>query len=108
MSAYQRKTSIKNDCSVERALMVLSGKWKPAILSGLLKSNLRLRDIQIELPEASKRALTQQLGEMIGDGLIAKKDYNEFPRKTEYSLTPLGTKLLEVFAELSKFGDRLQ
>lgn len=108
MSAYYRKTPLKKDCSIEKALLVISGKWKPAILSELLKTNLRLRDIQIGLPEASKRALTQQLGEMIDDGLIAKKDFNEFPKKTEYSLTPLGMQLLAVFKELSKFGDQLQ
>ncbi|WKK67106.1 winged helix-turn-helix transcriptional regulator [Lutimonas zeaxanthinifaciens] len=104
---YQRKTPLKNDCSIEKTLNVISGKWKPAILSEVLKRNLRLRDIQKGLPEASKRALTQQLGEMIEDGLIEKKDYNEFPKKTEYSITALGIQLTTVFDELSKFGDKL-
>ena len=104
---YQRKTPLKNDCSIEKALNVISGKWKPAILSELLKTNLRLRDIQKELPEASKRALTQQLSEMIEDGLIEKKDFNQFPKKTEYSITSLGIQLPPVFNELSKFGNKL-
>ena len=104
---YQRKTPLKNDCSIEKTLNVISGKWKPAILSELLRNNLRLRDIEKGLPEASKRALTQQLGEMIEDGLIKKKDYNEYPKKTEYSITSLGIQLSSVFEELSKFGDKL-
>ncbi|UCE93660.1 MAG: helix-turn-helix transcriptional regulator [Flavobacteriaceae bacterium] len=104
---YQRKTPLKNDCSIEKTLNVISGKWKPAILSELLRTNLRLRDIEKGLPEASKRALTQQLGEMIKDGLVEKKDYNEFPKKTEYSITDLGVQLSSVFEELSKFGDKL-
>lgn len=104
---YQRKTPLKNDCSIEKTLNVISGKWKPAILSELLRTNLRLRDIEKGLPEASKRALTQQLGEMIKDGLVEKKDYNEFPKKTEYSITALGVQLSSVFEELSKFGDKL-
>lgn len=105
---YKRKTLVKNDCSIEKTLNVISGKWKPAILSALLKANIRLRDIQRELPEASKRALTQQLGEMIEDGLIEKKDFNEFPKKTEYIITPLGIQLSSVFKELSTFGDKLK
>jgi DNA-binding HxlR family transcriptional regulator len=105
---YKRKTLLKNDCSIEKTLNVISGKWKPAILSELLKTNIRLRDIQRELPEASKRALTQQLGEMIEDGLIEKKDFNEFPKKTEYIITPLGIQLSSVFKELSTFGDKLK
>jgi len=104
---HERKTPLKNDCSIEKTLNVISGKWKPAILSELLKINLRLRDIQKGLPEASKRALTQQLSEMIEDKLIQKKDFNQFPKKTEYSITSLGIKLSPVFSELSKFGDLL-
>ncbi|TSE11040.1 winged helix-turn-helix transcriptional regulator [Aquimarina algiphila] len=107
MSAYQRKTPLKSDCAIEKALHVISGKWKPAILNELLKRNTRLKDIQKGLPEASKRALTQQLKEMIDDGLIQKKDFNEFPKRTEYSITDLGTKLSSVFEELSKFGNTL-
>lgn len=107
MGLYQRKTPIKKDCSIEKTLLVISGKWKPAILSELLKRNVRLKDIQEGLPEASKRALTQQLKEMIEDGLIQKKDFNQYPKKTEYSITPLGSKLSSVFAELTKFGDQL-
>lgn len=104
---YQRKTPIKEDCSIEKTLNVISGKWKPAILSELLRTNLRLKDIQKGLPEASKRALTQQLKEMTEDLLIEKKDFNQFPKKTEYSITKLGLKLAPLFKELSAFGDKL-
>ena len=105
---YQRKTPIKDDCSIEKALNVISGKWKPAILSELLRTNLRLKDIQKGLPEASKRALTQQLKEMTEDLLIEKKKINQFPKKTEYSISKLGLELASVFKELSSFGDKLK
>ena len=108
MRIYTRKTPIKSDCSIEKTLHVISGKWKPAILSELLRTNsTRLKDIEKGLPEASKRALTQQLKELIDDGVIEKKDFNQFPKKTEYSMTPLGNKLSTVFFELTKFGDKL-
>lgn len=104
---YKRKTPIKNDCSIEKSLMIINGKWKPAILSALLEENIRLKDIQLGLPEASKRSLTIQLKEMIDDGLILKKDFNQFPKKTEYSISELGLQLKPVFKELSNFGDNL-
>lgn len=104
---YKRKTPLKNDCSIEKSLGIISGKWKPAILTALLTDNIRLKDIQKGLPEASKRSLTIQLKEMIDDGLILKKDYNEFPKKTEYSISNMGLQLEPVFRELSKFGDKL-
>ena len=105
---YERKTPIKEDCSIEKTLNVISGKWKPAILNELLSTNLRLKDIQKGLPEASKRALTQQLKEMTEDLLIEKKDFNQFPKKTEYSISKLGIELAPVFKELSKFGNKLK
>lgn len=108
MSLYQRKLPLKNDCPIERSLNSIYGKWKPAILSELLKRNVRLKDLQAGLPEASKRALTKQLKELINDGLIEKKDFNTFPKKTEYSLTPVGLQLHPVFHELSKFGGNLK
>jgi len=107
MSNYQRKTPIKSDCSIEKTLLLISGKWKPAILSELLRNNTRLKDIQQGLPEASKRALTQQLKELTDDGLIHKTDFNEFPKRTEYSITELGLKLAPVFKSMTIFGDNL-
>ena len=108
MSSYERKTPVKSDCPMEKTLHLISGKWKPAILSELLRTNtIRLKDIQHGLPEASKRALTKQLNEMIEDNLIQKKDFNEFPKRTEYSITPLGSNLSTVFSELDKFGRQL-
>lgn len=104
---YQRKTQPKNDCSIEKTLNAISGKWKPVILFILLKTDARLRDFQREIPEASKRALTQQLSELIVGGLIRKKSFDEFPKRTEYSLTYLGTQLSHVFTALTKFGDKL-
>ena len=34
-------------------------------------------------------------------------DFNQFPKKTEYSITKLGLKLAPLFKELSAFGDKL-
>ena len=104
---YFRKTPIKKDCSIEKSLMLISGKWKPAILTTLLKNPIRLKDIQQGLPEASKRSLTIQLKEMIDDGLVLKKDFNQFPKKTEYSISELGLSLKPIFRELTNFGDKL-
>jgi len=108
MSSYERKTPLKIDCPMEKTLHIISGKWKPAILSELLRTDsIRLKDIQLGLPEASKRALTKQLGEMIEAKLIHKKDFHEFPKRTEYSITTLGKELSPVFIELAKFGSKL-
>lgn len=107
MSYYSRKIPVKADCAIEKTLNVITGKWKPAILSELLRREARLRDFEQGLPEATKRTLTRQLGELIDSGLVQKEDFDEYPRKTVYSLTPLGRKLAPVFTEMTRFGQLL-
>lgn len=107
MGTYIRKTQIKEDCPMEKALNVISGKWKLALLCELNRKNSRLIDFEKQNPEASKRALTQQLGELIKDGIIQKKDFEVYPKKVEYSLTELGKELIPVIKILGEFGEKL-
>lgn len=107
MSTYIRKTPLKEDCPMEAALNVISGKWKIAILCELNRRNCRLIDFQKQNPEASKRALTKQLGELIEDNIIQKKDFEVYPKKVEYSLTELGKDLFQVLIILGEFGEKL-
>ncbi|WP_024770326.1 winged helix-turn-helix transcriptional regulator [Aquimarina macrocephali] len=107
MRTYTRKTPLKIDCPMERTLHVISGKWKLALLCELNRGNCRLKDLEKYNPEASKRALTKQLGELVDDGIIQKKDYEVYPKKVEYSLTKKGKELIPVLKVLDDFGKQL-
>lgn len=107
MASYNRKTPIKCDCPMEKALNVISGKWKLAILCELNRNKSRLRDLVALNPDASKRALSQQLSELVQDGIIQKKDYEVFPKKVEYALTQRGHELIPVLDMLNEFGKKL-
>ncbi|QKX05505.1 helix-turn-helix transcriptional regulator [Aquimarina sp. TRL1] len=105
MGRYERKTEVKEDCGIEKTLQLISGKWKPAILSELMRSStIRLKDVQKGLPEASKRSLTTQLGEMVTDDLLRKEVYEVYPKKTVYSLTEKGKALKEVFEVMNDYA----
>ncbi len=107
MSTYIRKTPIKNDCPMESALNVISGKWKLAILCEINRGPCRLKDLEKYNPEATKRALSKQLRELIDDGILVKKDYEVYPKKTEYFLSPIGKELISVLYVLNDFGKKL-
>ncbi|SMD34656.1 transcriptional regulator, HxlR family [Reichenbachiella faecimaris] len=107
MSTYSRKTKLKADCPMERALNVMTGKWKLALLCELNRRNARLVDFEKKNPEASKRTLAQQLGELVKDGIVQKKDFQVYPKKVEYSLTSLGKELIPVIQKMGEFGEKL-
>lgn len=80
-------------CPAEVAIMLLGGKWKLMIIRKLLGGVQRFGEIQDSLPNITHRVLSQQLNEMIGDGLIERIDFAQFPKKVTYELTELGQSL---------------
>ena len=57
---------------------------------------------QIRISE--KAACTDELKFLCDKGLIAKRQYPKVPPRMEYSLTPLGKKVLPIIDEIAKFG----
>jgi DNA-binding HxlR family transcriptional regulator len=105
---YNRKLDIKADCPMEVSLHVLTGKWKPAIISALFRGPQRPRDFAAGLPEASRRVLTRQLNELEEHGLIAKKVFEVLPPKVEFYLTPLGLSMKPLMDALNTWGLRFE
>jgi DNA-binding HxlR family transcriptional regulator len=101
----QRKIPVKQDCSMEITINLISGKWKPAIITALLRGRQRPKDLQAQCPEATKRVINQQLKELEEDGIVTKKIYDELPIRVEYYLTPLGKELTPVVKALTGWGD---
>lgn len=90
---------------MEVTLNIISGKWKPAIISGLFKGPQRPKDLFIQNPKITKRVLNQQLRQLENDGIITKTIYtDQMPLKVEYYLTSTGKSLLPVVKVLSNWG----
>jgi len=93
-------------CSVEATLGLIGGKWKGVILYRLLTEQvLRFNELRRLLPNITQRMLTNQLRELEGDKLIARKVYPEVPPKVEYRLTDYGQTLAPVIYALKAWGD---
>jgi len=92
-------------CSVELALQVIGGKWKPIILWHLRDGDRRrFGELKRHMPNVTQKMLTQQLRELESDGLIDRQVYAQIPPKVEYSLTELGHSVLPVLDQLSQWG----
>lgn len=90
--------------SIEVTLDVMCGKWKGLILCKLIGNTLRFGELKSEIPNISKKVLTQQLRELEADGVIERVAYNETPPKVEYSLTAIGKDLKPALDMLSEWG----
>ncbi len=98
-------TNQTSQCSIEKTLKQISGKWKSVIIYMLLKHPVcRFSELQRLIPDCSRRMLALQLKELEQDGLITKKVYPVTPPKTEYSLTERGKDLRTVVEGMQEWG----
>ncbi len=95
----------KYHCFFELALLVIGGKWKPVIIYHIGLANvLRFSELRRSIPDITERMLTRQLRELEADGLVIRTVYRQVPPKVEYSLTPMGSKLLPILDKLRDWG----
>ena len=90
----------------ERALRVLSGRWKAIILYHLFAGPRRLSQLKRQLPDTSQKVLVQQLRELQEHGLVAREVFAEMPPRVEYSVTELGRSLKPLLRALCEWGQR--
>jgi len=60
--------------------------------------------VRINYVLSGEKMLINELKFLCERGLIAKKQYPEVPPRVEYSLTPLGKKVLPIIDEIARFG----
>ena len=88
----------------ERALKVISGRWKAVLLYLLLDGPKRLSQLSRARPEVSQKVLIQQLREMEEHGVVHREIFREVPPRVEYSATALGRSLEPVLLALCTWG----
>ncbi len=92
-------------CSMELALALIGGKWKPLILWYLRDGQAkRFSALRRAMPIITQKMLTQQLRELEADGLITRTVHAEVPPRVEYDLTGLGQDIIPILEALCRFG----
>ena len=92
------------ECPVATTVGLIGHKWKPLILSALLKGPQRFKYLQYGIDGISAKVLTENLRQMEDDGLVKREVFAEIPLRVEYSLTPLGEKMRPIIESLADFG----
>lgn len=93
------------DCGVAKAIKIIGSKWTMLILHRLCDGTMRFGALQRALPGISPKTLSERLQELEKEGIVAKKIFAEVPLHVEYSLTPKGISLREVFQKIEDWGN---
>jgi len=88
----------------ERALKIISGRWKAVVLYQLFEGPKRLSELRRLLPAASEKILVQQLRELEAHGLVHREVHRQVPPRVDYSATALGLSLAPIFQALCDWG----
>lgn len=99
----ERKIS-DSDCPVRKSMQIFAGKWTLLIIFQINHRIIRYGELKRMIPEISEKMLIEELKFLHHKGFINKKQYPEVPPRVEYSLTPLGKKVLPIIDEIAKFG----
>jgi DNA-binding HxlR family transcriptional regulator len=92
-------------CSVARTLEAIGDRWTMLVIRDAFQGVRRFDDFQRRLGVA-RNVLTDRLGRLVDDGILARVPYQERPERFEYRLTEKGIDLWPVLVSLMKWGDR--
>lgn len=101
-----RRTSFTDfHCSLARAVEVMGDWWTPLIVRDLYLGLDRFDDLVTNLG-ISRNLLTDRLGDLVVNGLVARETYLRRPVRYRYQLTEKGADLVPVIVALTAWGDR--
>ena len=91
-------------CPLTAALAAIGGKWKLIIVYFLAESPKHFAALRKAMPGISQKVLTQQLRELISDGIVNRKAKGAVPAPVEYSLTEYGRSVLPLVEDVRLWG----
>ncbi|MBB1140563.1 helix-turn-helix domain-containing protein [Myroides sp. WP-1] len=103
----QKQVIIDKVCPLEYAVKAISGKWKIPIIWRINEGERRPSEFLRGIATVDRRVLNQQLKELEETGILTKQRFDEVPPRVEYTLTPMGLKLVEVLTQLNAWGSLL-
>ncbi len=83
---------------------LVAGKWTLSILWYLSKGNKSFSELYEYLNHTSKSVFSKQLHELQDAGLVKRKVLGKAPIRVEYSLTEIGSELINVFHSMIEWS----
>ena len=91
-------------CPLTAALAAIGGKWKLIIVYWLAESPKHFAALRQAMPGISQKVLTQQLRELMSDGIVHRQPTGTIPSPVEYSLTDYGRSVSPLVEDMRLWG----
>lgn len=102
---YQRKLEKDIRCPLEYGLEVFGGKWNSRIICVLAaKEILRYSELRKEMGNITDAVLSASLKELISNGIVIRKSYDEIPPRVEYCLSEKGRSVVPILQSICKWS----
>src|SRR5262245_16776025 len=99
-----RRPNPVGGCPLTAAMAAIGGKWKLIIVYWLAESPKHFAALRKVMPGISQKVLTQQLRELVSDGIVRRQPKGAIPAPVEYSLTDYGRSVLPVVEDVRLWG----
>src|SRR3954471_24434198 len=93
---HARRPNPVSDCPLPPALAAVGGKGKLIIIYWLADGPKHFAGLRREMSAISQKVLTEQLRELIDDGLVQRQETGQVPAPVIYSLTDYGRSVLPI------------
>jgi DNA-binding HxlR family transcriptional regulator len=100
----RRRANPVGGCLLTAALAAIGGKWKLIIVYWLAESPRHFAALRQAMPGISQKVLTQQLRELVNDGIVRRQPTGDGIAPVEYSLTDYGRSVLPLVEDVRLWG----
>ena len=103
---YQHKLEKDIRCPLEYGLTLFGGKWKSRIICVLAeKGTLSYSILRKEMGNISDAVLAATLKELLQDGIVTRRQFDEIPPHVEYCLSEKGQSVVPILQSICAWSD---
>ena len=92
-------------CPIEEVMQVLSGRWPTLLIYYLKVGTNRFSDLRRKNPTISHKMLALELRKLEDAGIVVRTEFDGYPLRVEYDLTPAGHKLVPLIDALGDWWE---
>ena len=102
---YRPKLEKDIRCPLEYGLDIFGGKWKSRVICVLAeKGTLRYTSIRKEMVDITDAVLSTTLKELMADGMVCRRQFDEIPPRVEYALTEKGRSVVPILQTICRWA----